>query len=102
MAAKKQPASPAAPTPGLWSVDAFTHSIVFIPNTKRMLTVHALNNEILEWDLDKVEIVTTRRKGRKSKDGVNDLAVRGDGKQLIAVDQSGMAGSTSFVRVWSL
>jgi WD40 repeat protein len=102
MAAKKQPASPAVSAPGLWPVDAFTHSIAFIPNTRRMLTGHALNNEILEWDLDTGEIVATRRKGRKSKDGVNDISVRSDGKQFIAVDQSGMAGSTSFVRVWPI
>lgn len=105
MAAKKQPAQAAhaaSTTPGLWAVDAFTHAIDFIPNTRRMLTGHALNNEILEWDLDTGTVVTTRRKGRKSKDGINDIAIRADGQQFIAVDQSGMAGSTSFVRVWSL
>lgn len=103
MAAKKTSAAePVAPSPGLWSVDAVTHAIAFIPNSKRMLTGHALNNEILEWDLASGAIVVTRRKGRKSKDGVNGIAMRGDGKQFIAVDQSGMAGSTSFVRVWSL
>jgi WD40 repeat protein len=103
MAAKKQSAAdPAAPTPGLWPVSVFTHTIAFIPGARRMLTGHALSNEILEWDLDTGAVVTTRRKGRKTKDGINQIAIRADGKQFIAVDQSGMAGSTSFVRVWSL
>lgn len=101
MAAKKNPSAADEPTTP-WAVDVFTHAIAFVPGAKRMLSGHALSNEILEWDLDTGNVVVTRRKGRKSKDGVNGIAVRADGKQFIAVDQSGMAGSMSFVRVWPL
>lgn len=107
MPAKKKPASPASPgssaaPSGLWPVKLFTNFFAFIPGTHHMLTGHALSNEIIQWDLDTGEQVHLWRKGRKNKDGVNDIALDEEGQRFIAVDQSGMAGTTNFTRVWQL
>src|SRR5688500_4655575 len=101
-AKKTKAADEPAPIPGLWPVKPFIHCFAFLPNARRMLSGHALSNEILEWDLDTGEVVHTWRKGRKTREGVNAIAVDDQGERFIAVDQSGLAGSTNYIRVWPL
>lgn len=83
------------PPPGAWQVRPFVECFAFLPG-RRMLTGHALTNEILEWDLDSGQVVKVRRKGRKSGDGTNSLAVSPDGLHFLS------EGQDHVLRVWAI
>jgi WD40 repeat protein len=70
VAAKKKDALPPKP----WEIVPFTDCFAFIGG--HMLTGHALDNEVREWDLDVGLVLSARRKGRKNKDSIGAIAVR--------------------------
>jgi len=78
VAAKKKDAA-AAPKP--WHVSTFTDCFAFIGD--HMLTGHALDNEVREWDLDVGIVLSARRKGRKNKDSAGPIAVRPGAEQFL-------------------
>lgn len=77
MAAKKKDALPSKP----WEITPFTDCFAFIGG--HMLTGHALDNEVREWDLDVGLVLNARRKGRKAKNSVGAIAVRPGAEQFL-------------------
>ena len=69
MAAKK-PVEPPKP----WEIKPFTAGFAFVAD--HMLTAHALDNEVREWDLGAGLVINAYRKGRRSKSSIDMIAVR--------------------------
>jgi WD40 repeat protein len=82
VAAKKKVAPPKP-----WEISAFTDCFAFVGG--HMLTGHALDNEVREWDLDVGLVLSVRRRGRKRKESVNSIAVR-PGTEQFLVDCEGV------------
>ena len=76
MAAKKKDEPPRP-----WEIAPFTLCFAFVAG--HMLTGHALDNEVREWDTDVGLVLSGRRKGRKAKESISSIAVRPGHEQFL-------------------
>jgi len=77
VAAKKKD----APPPGPWEIAPFICCFGFVSG--HLLTGHALDNEVREWDPGAGLVLAGHRKGRKAKESVLAIAVRPGHEQFL-------------------